>query len=121
VVTGDRVLSSQKQGDSMPIVDPELHHRWKKNLKNWRASSLNGAAWCRQEGVTYRVFHYWKKKFESESSAAQPSEEFIEIPDNPACESGLTLECQSVKIYLTRGFDHGILENCLQVIRRLGC
>jgi len=107
----------------MSAANPKLHRYWKQNLENWHASGLSGAAWCRQEEIAYCVFLYWRKKLErdSDSSTAQSSEQFIEIPDNPAAESGLTLECQGVTIHLAKGFDVEILKNCLQVLRRLGC
>jgi hypothetical protein len=107
----------------MPAANPKLHSRWKQNLKNWHASGLSGAAWCRQEKIAYCVFLYWCKKLEGEPNPVitQPSERFIEISDSSAGESGLTIECQGVTVLLTKGFDTEILKNCLQVIMGLGC
>jgi hypothetical protein len=104
----------------MPAADSKLQRSWKQKLEDWRASGLNGAAWCRQEAIAYRVFHYWKKKFESNLSATQSPEKFIEIPEGTN-EVGLVLECRDVLVHLTKGFDAELLQDCLQVLRRLRC
>lgn len=103
----------------MPAANSKLRNSWEQQLENWRASGLTGAAWCRQKEIAYAVFLYWRKKLESEALTAQ-SEEFIEIPEAPD-EIGLILECQGVMVHLTKGFDAELLQNCLQVLRGLGC
>jgi transposase len=39
--------------------------RWRQLLADYRASSLNGAEYCRQNGITYSLFKDWQKKLKT--------------------------------------------------------
>lgn len=99
----------------MPIPNPAQRQMWITNLADWRLSGLNGAAWCRERGIAYPVFLYWKRKLVLESASGQ----FVEItnPEDPS----LVLECNGVAIRLSAKFDAELLKNCLLTLKRLPC
>ncbi len=35
---------------------------WEKRLREWRASELSQAEYCRQKGLRIKSFAYWKRK-----------------------------------------------------------
>ena len=39
---------------------------WKKRLREWRASGLSQAEYCRQKGLRIKSFAYWKRKEQPE-------------------------------------------------------
>lgn len=43
---------------------------WEKAVAEFQQSTLSGAAFCKQQGITYASFCKWKQKLQS--SAAQP-------------------------------------------------
>jgi len=53
---------------------------WICNIQDWQNSNLSGAAWCRNQGVPYSQFLYWRKFLSNNQMEAQES--FIEITDS---------------------------------------
>lgn len=47
----------------------ERHHFWQQTLADWEASGLSGAAFCRQHGLGYHQFSYWRKKLRGEAES----------------------------------------------------
>ena len=37
-------------------------HYWQQQITAWQASKLSGAAFCREHGLTYHRFSYWRQK-----------------------------------------------------------
>jgi len=58
---------------------------WKKIIKCWKKSGLSIRSYCKQKGLKYSSFAYWKKRVESPKSAniskrtAYPLEKWKEI------------------------------------------
>lgn len=100
----------------MPISNPSQRQAWIDHLAHWRLSGLNGAAWCRERGIAYPVFLYWKRKLESKLASEG---QFVEIT-NPE-ETNLILECNGITIRLSTKFDTELLKNCLLLLKRLPC
>lgn len=97
-----------------------IQNDWKNKLVQWLASGKSGAIGCRDEGINYHVFLYWKKKLKSNSTNAHSKQnEFIEICDPPKHDSGLILEFQGVNIRLSKNFDAATLESCLCILMRV--
>lgn len=50
--------------------------KWAEHIKQWQQSPLSGAAFCRQQGLTYHRFIYWKQKLLTpQTPAPQPRHE----------------------------------------------
>ena len=44
------------------MTSTELHDFWQQTLAAWTASGLSGAAFCKQQSLTYHRFVYWRRK-----------------------------------------------------------
>ena len=42
--------------------DPDRERMWRKRLARWKASGLDGRAFCRREGLTEPSFYAWKRR-----------------------------------------------------------
>lgn len=59
--------------------DLETEWHWRNVLKDWDASGLNGAEYCRERGITYNQFRDWrieirKRNAELEEAEKHPSD-----------------------------------------------
>ena len=39
-----------------------LSQQWHKHIEAWRKSGLSQQAFCRDRGLRYKKFHYWRNK-----------------------------------------------------------
>ena len=90
---------------------------WLELVEDWEASGMSGAAWCRERGVHYQCFLYWRRRsrdLAGTSQAVIPAEGgFCEI-----LPSGrLTLEVDGVLLHLERGFDGGLLREVVSTLK----
>ena len=90
---------------------------WSTQVGRWKNSGLSAASWCREEGVVYSQFLYWREQI------AQASREpFVELQDSHRTEGGsIELEVMGVTVRLATGFDSADLLRCLRVIRAVAC
>ena len=44
------------------MVNPDLHAFWQKTLSDWQESGVSGAAFCKQQSLSYHRFVYWRRK-----------------------------------------------------------
>lgn len=42
---------------------------WRERMGAFLASGLSGAAWCREQGLSYDQFRYWSKRVTPETTA----------------------------------------------------
>lgn len=90
---------------------------WITQVGRWKGSGLSAAAWCRENGVDYPQFLYWRERI-----AKRGAESFVELTDAKSSEeSGIELEAQGVTVRLTKGFDSFDLLRCLRVIGAMAC
>jgi hypothetical protein len=98
---------------SKPLSE-ELKQQWKEKVLEQRSSGISEASWCRQNEVPVYNFRYWKNKFFPSSHLSRSS--FSEIhPGND--ETGICLEYQNIKIHLSKHFDPGTLQKCLEALK----
>jgi hypothetical protein len=41
----------------------QKHRNWREHINRWQDSGLSHSEYCRQHGLTYHQFLYWRKKF----------------------------------------------------------
>ena len=41
----------------------EREQNWRSIIANWQRSDLSGAAFCREQGLVYYQFQYWRQKY----------------------------------------------------------
>jgi hypothetical protein len=39
-----------------------LSQQWHQHIEDWRTSGLSQQAFCRDRGLSFNQFHYWRKK-----------------------------------------------------------
>lgn len=57
---------------------------WGAHVRAWQASGLSMAAYCRQRGLSYHAFDYWKKKLGQPQASAGLELVPVTIPLRPA-------------------------------------
>lgn len=105
-------------------IKSHLQSEWKIKLEQWRASGLSGSAWCRNHGISYYVFQYWRKKLETKKSehkqSFSPPAQFIELIEQPSKNfTGIEIECQGAILRLSKEFDGTTFQRCIQLLRSL--
>ncbi len=50
--------------------NPDLHPFWDQTLSDWQASGLSGAAFCKEQSLSYHRFVYWRGKLQSRGQPA---------------------------------------------------
>ena len=89
-----------------------LRQEWEEKFKIWQASSLSGAAWCRQENLPYRTFCNWKYRLTPKTLS---KDSFVELQEEKT--HGIVLEYQGIRIHLDKDFDPLTLKKCLQALK----
>jgi hypothetical protein len=47
----------------------ERTHHWQQHIEHWRDTGLSGAAFCKQQSLSYHQFVYWRRKLEGPGDA----------------------------------------------------
>jgi hypothetical protein len=47
----------------------ERTHYWQQHIEHWRDTGLSGAAFCKQQSLSYHQFVYWRRKLEGTDDA----------------------------------------------------
>lgn len=106
----------------MHSIRKALRNEWKQKFEQYRSSGKTVSSWCQEQGITYHMFYYWRKKLGPPDSLPKLEvSPFLEIIDPISDQSGLTIEFQDVKINLSKKFDPSSLIDCLQALRRSQC
>jgi hypothetical protein len=57
-----------------------LTDHWRQHIEDWSYSGLSQQAFCRDQGLKYHQFHYWRKKLSRTSHQKAPSRSSALIP-----------------------------------------
>ena len=98
----------------------QLKEKWIARIENWQNSNLTGAAWCKQEEVSYRQYLYWKKLLIKNPNKKLDSNSFVEL-DSDSDSSGIEIVIDEISIRLSRDFDSLTLRRCLQALKTMRC
>jgi len=83
---------------------------WPAKIAAWQHSGMSIAAWCRENSENYYRFLYWRNRV-----AAPAPGSFLELT-LPAAP--ISLECNGVLVHVSKGFDPGLLDDILLVLKR---
>ena len=71
------------------MTSTERRQHWKQQLADWHASRLSGAAFCKQQSLSYHQFTYWRKRVTETAAPVKQSEAgFARVAPLPAQRSG---------------------------------
>jgi hypothetical protein len=93
-----------------------LSQEWTEKLAAWHRSGLSIAAWCRQNDEGYHRFLYWRKRLETQRSAALGR--FVELTLGRG-QAPLRLECNGIYLHVDRGFDPDLLSEILALLKKV--
>lgn len=100
------------------------YNKPEEKVKDWQASGKPMSVWCRENDIPVTTFCGWKKrleKHEPKNVSIQSKTKFIELKNRELSESGISLECNGIKIHLKTQFDFSTLKQCLEVLRGVTC
>ena len=90
----------------MEISKQEL---WESRLTDWENSDIDICSWCRQNAVSEKQFHYWKRKLRTTPTAVVPI--FVEYTgevQSPVAKQSFhqpMLYIRGVKLYVPEHFN----------------
>src|ERR1700741_3008078 len=93
----------------------EKRQEWKQHVEQWEAADqkISMARWCKERNINYNAFLYWKERFRSGDMRKVDRSSFQELTHS-ATTTGITLECNQIRIQLAENFDAATLRRCLQ-------
>ena len=51
----------------------ERQQFWQQQVDTWQTTDLSGAAFCKQQGLNYQQFIYWRKKSQQPETTVKPA------------------------------------------------
>ncbi len=87
---------------------------WERRLAEQAASGLSARAWCRQAGVAYGTFSYWRRRVQSESPSA--SVRLIPVIDETPSGVGLRIVVGGARIEVAPEFDADLLRRVVAAL-----
>ena len=81
---------------------------WQRLVEEWSKSGQSAASWCREHGVRYELFLYYRKCLRKRTG-------FTEITDGKS-ETGIYVEIQGAMIRIERAFDPRTLRRVVQTL-----
>ncbi len=91
-----------------------VREEWRNKIAAWRDSGLSIAAWCRENAEGYHRFLYWRDRLDAPER--QQIGHFVELS---LAAAPISLECNGIHIHVSSGFDTGLLEEILVVLKRV--
>lgn len=86
---------------------------WSDRLSAWRLSGKTGAAWCRDNGIGYYQFQYWRDKLRR----SKPPEQAGHFVPLTVTATPLRLEYNGVYLHVPSGFDPNLLREVISALR----
>ncbi len=93
-----------------------MREEWRNKIVAWRDSGLSIAAWCRENAEGYHRFLYWRDRLKVPDRAVPQVGQFVELS---LAAPPISLECNGIHIHVSSGFDTGLLEDILVVLKRV--
>jgi hypothetical protein len=97
----------------------ERRERWQELVGDWEASGMSGAAFCRERGLVYAQFMYWRKRLEAGDEQERVSGGFVAVAfeEDRAGSCGVRVRVRDeLELVLERGFDAGELARAARAL-----
>lgn len=95
----------------------EIAPDWSARLSAWQSSGKSGAAWCRDNGIGYYQFQYWRDKL-LHSGQHKNTGQFVSLKV-ASSSSSLRIECNGASLYVVRGFDPVLFREVVSALRAI--
>ena len=98
----------------------ELRKFWSAKLAEWQISGKNGTQWCKEEGLSYQYFTYWKKTLLVEKDSSEIASQFTELVDEPSeiKDSGIKIQCNDLLLHVDVDFNSEALRRLILLLQR---
>ena len=94
----------------------EKRGRWEGILSEWEGSGLSAAGFCRERGLSYQTFLYWRKKPRRAQSFSSLSS-FSPFPSSASSPSPSQSAVRSAAFREVYRIGHPIVESsCLEIV-----
>ena len=99
----------------------ELRKFWRGKLADWQISGKSGAQWCKEEGLSYHYFTYWKKALLVEREPIKIIDGFTELVDKTSKSegSGIKIQYDDLLLAVDINFDVETLRRLILLLRRV--
>jgi hypothetical protein len=57
------------------------------SIASWQQSDLSQKEWCRQQDISYHIFHYWYRVYREEHSQTDNGDSFVKLSVKPEANS----------------------------------
>jgi hypothetical protein len=92
----------------------ERRGSWERCLSEQAASGLSARAWCRQAGVAYGTFSYWRRRLQGELPLAAVT--LIPVVDEAPSAAGLRIVVGGARIEVASEFDADLLRRVVAAL-----
>jgi hypothetical protein len=65
------------------VKDDSIREQMFASIASWQLSDLTQKEWCRHQGVTYHIFHYWYRRYREQQSAPSGDNAFVRLTVKP--------------------------------------
>jgi len=99
----------------------EKRRIWSKHIEDWRESGKSQAQYCREQGLSAKLFYYWKNKNNGTSGDVGVKLVQVDMPrikyhSSEEVESPLVLVVGQYKVEIGDRFDPGTLARLVQTL-----
>lgn len=94
----------------------QRRRQWETRIARWRASGVSMAAYCRQRGLSYTAFVWWRRRLEQ----AITSSPLTLIPVAAPTSSGVAIVVRlasGIGIEVEAGFDAALLSAVVHALQ----
>lgn len=95
---------------------------WSTIIKDWRASNLSQAEFCRQNNINLKRFYTWKhsieKKISSSNNSAKQAGRFlpVAIPENHV-DTSIAVSVSGIEICFDQNTDQQLFLQCVRLLK----
>lgn len=87
---------------------------WSEKIKKQKLSNKNAATWCKEQGISYNTFQYWRKRIKKINPEGPIKDPFLEIPEeHPLIEVSL----RGIRLAISKDFDRSALVYFLSLLK----
>jgi hypothetical protein len=71
----------------MMAKDETIREKMFSSIVSWQSSDLSQKEWCRQQGITYHIFHYWYRKYREQQPEPDHANAFVRLAVKPESDA----------------------------------
>lgn len=101
----------------------ENRRKWSEHIKNCREQKKSHAEYCREHGLSPKLFYYWNRKLKEKQEAGVKlvpvGMQMIQVSRRESAATPLVLVLGPYKVEIGPGFDSGTLGRVIRVLEQV--